>query len=123
MLHFKGGGDLRKDIGAGNGAGPDNEFAGYRLAGRGDFFFQFFDILKDCQCPRVEDIRLQGGHDGPSQPIEQLTVQAQFKVPDMFADGGLAGVEQLGGLGEAPVFVDCNEYFQMSGFDGSDPLG
>src|SRR5512140_3108344 len=119
MLYFKGGSDLRKDIGAGDGAGPDNEFAGYRFTSRGYFLFQLLDILEDCQCPRVKDIRFQGGHDGPSQPIEQLTVQSQLKVPDVFADGRLAGVEQLGGLGEAPVFIDRDEYFQMSGFDGS----
>jgi hypothetical protein len=36
----------------------------------------------------------------------------------MFADGGLAGMEKFGGLGETLVLVDCNEYSQMSGFDG-----
>jgi hypothetical protein len=40
---------------------------------------------------------------------------------NMLTDGGLAGVQQFGGLGEAPVLVDGNEYFQVSCFDGSGP--
>ena len=36
----------------------------------------------------------------------------------MLADGRLAGMQQLGGLGKALVFVDCNKNLQMSGFDG-----
>ena len=59
----------------GDGAGPDDEFPGYGLARRGDLFFQFFEILQDCQCPRVKDIRLQGGHDGAAEPIKKLTFQ------------------------------------------------
>jgi hypothetical protein len=35
----------------------------------------------------------------------------------------LAGVELFGGLGETPCFIDGDEYFKMSSFDGSFPTG
>jgi hypothetical protein len=39
----------------------------------------------------------------------------------MLADRGLAGVQLFGGLGEASVLVNGDEYFQVSSFDGSCP--
>jgi hypothetical protein len=39
----------------------------------------------------------------------------------MLADCRLAGVQQFGSLGETPVFVDGDEYFQVSCFDDPGP--
>jgi len=47
-----------------------------------------------------------------------LAVEPQFQIPDMLADSWLAGVKKFGSLGEAFMLVDCDEYFQMSRFDG-----
>ncbi len=110
------GGQPRQDVGAGNGAGGNDNRAGDVLADGGELIFEFFQVIEDRQGPRVEEIRLEGGDDRPAEAVEKPAVEPIFEIADVFADRRLAGVELFGGPGEASVFIDSDEYFQVSSF-------
>ena len=106
---------------AGDGAGADDQLPGHPLAGSRQFILELAQVLEDGQGLGVEDLCLEGGHDRTAQAIEEFAVEPCLQVVDMLADRRLAGVQLFGGLGEASVLVNGDEYFQVSCFDGSGP--